>query len=165
MKFMKVLIIVIVLLGCGLCQEPTRVEAATKVPDFSLSPVGDRQAPVDIREFRGKVVLVVFWATWCQPCMKEVPSLISLQNEFGPQGFSVIGLSVEVGDSSAVSRVMKRTGINYPVAIAGSKVSRDFGGVFGIPTAFMVDRSGNVVKSYSGWTSHEVIVNDLKRIL
>ena len=167
MKVMKNLMIFMALLGCMLCFEPASAQAVTKVPDFSLSQVGGGHKAIDIKNFRGKVVLVVFWATWCQPCMHEVPSLISLQKEFGPKGFSVIALSVDEGGmgASAVSKVIDKTGINYPVALSTSKVSNAFGGIFGIPTAFMVDRDGNVVKRYNGWTSHEVIASDLKRVL
>jgi thiol-disulfide isomerase/thioredoxin len=165
MKWIKKITVLMMLMAGLLVVGPAPLRAATKVPDFSLSALSGKDKTIDIRAYRGKVVLVVFWATWCQPCMQEVPSLISLQKEFGPQGFSVIGLSVDEGGSSAVTRVVKKTGINYPVAIASSKVGRDFGGIVGIPTAFMVDRSGNVVKRYSGWTSHEVIAGDLKRVL
>ena len=166
MKLMKNFIILMALWGCAMCLEPASARAVTKVPDFSLSQVGGGGSKdIDIKDYRGKVVLVVFWATWCQPCMHEVPSLISLQKEFGPQGFSVIGLSVDQGGDSAVSRVIHKEGINYPVALATSKVSNEFGGIFGIPTAFMVDRDGNVVKRYNGWTSHDVIVSDLQRVL
>ncbi len=165
MKLLGKMTILMILMAGMLVVGPSPLQAATKVPDFSLSAISGKNKVIDIREYRGKVVLVVFWATWCQPCMQEVPSLISLQKEFGAQGFSVIGLSLDEGGSSAVTRVVEKQGINYPVAIASSKVSRDFGGIVGIPTAFMVDRTGNVVKRYSGLTSHKIIADDLKRVL
>ncbi len=165
MKFMKMMIVLTFMVGMLLVGVSAPQASATKVPDFSLSALNGTDKVIDIREYRGKVVLVVFWATWCQPCMQEVPSLISLQKEFGPQGFSVIGLSVDEGGSSAVLNAIKKNGINYPVALAPSRVGRDFGGILGIPTAFMVDRAGNVVKRYSGWTSHNVLAGDLKEVL
>lgn len=165
MKFMKNLFMLMALVGCAVALGTAPVQAAAKVPEFSLSQVGGQNKAIDIKDYRGKVVLVVFWATWCQPCMHEVPSLISLQKEFGPKGFSVIGLSVDQGGTSAVSRVIKAEGINYPVAMSTAKVGNKFGGIFGIPTAFMVDREGNVVKRYTGLTSHDVFASDLQRVL
>lgn len=162
MKFITIIIAALIF-GTFAVTPPAR--ATTKVPDFSLTALNGSAKTVDIKDFRGKVVLVVFWATWCQPCMQEVPSLISLQKEFSPKGFSVIGLSVDQDGTAAVNRVISRTGMNYPVAMATSKITHDFGGIIGIPTAFMIDRNGNVVKRYTGWTSHKIIVRDLQQIL
>jgi thiol-disulfide isomerase/thioredoxin len=164
MDFMKK-IIVLALLMTGMMVVGSASSQAAKVPDFSLSAINGKDKTIDIKKYRGKVVLVVFWATWCQPCMEEVPSLISLQKEYGPQGFSVIGLSLDESGTSTVARVVQRVGINYPVALASAKVNRGFGGIIGIPTAFIVDRDGNIVKRYSGWTSHEVIAGDLQKVL
>lgn len=140
------------------------VSASTKVPNFSFSSVTDKNT-VDIRDYRGKVVLINFWATWCGPCVKEIPSLIELQNEFGPQGFSVIGISVDQGSTSGVRKAVTKLGVNYPIVIGNSKVSRQFGGVFGVPTSFLVDRSGNVMKKYPGFTDHKIFIKDIKEII
>lgn len=137
------------------------VYGATKVPDFSFPSVPDKER-VDIRDFRGKVVVINFWATWCGPCVKEIASLTSLQKEYGPQGFSVIGVSIDQGGSNVVAKMMKKTGINYPVVIGDAKLSRDFGGVFGVPTSFLVDRAGNVLKRYTGFVSHAVFEEEIK---
>lgn len=148
---------------CGLALS-TDAFAATKVPDFSFPSVSD-SAKVDIRDFRGKVVLINFWATWCGPCVQEIPSLASLQDVYGEQGFSVLGISVDQGGSGVVAKMMKKTGVNYPVVVGNSKVSRDFGGVYGVPTSFLVDRSGNVLKRYTGFVGHKVFEEDIKAAL
>ena len=162
MKFITIIIAALIL---GTFSVTPPVQANTKVPEFSVTALNGSAKTIDIKDFRGKVVLVVFWATWCPPCMQEVPSLISLQKEFAPKGFSVIGLSVNQDGTSAVNRVISQTGMNYPVAIATAKITHDFGGIIGIPTAFIIDRDGNVVKRYTGWTSHKVIARDLKQVL
>ncbi|MFW8601962.1 TlpA family protein disulfide reductase [Desulfobacterota bacterium M19] len=162
MKFITIIIAALIL---GMFSVTPPAQATTKVPEFSVTALNGSAKTIDIKDFRGKVVLVVFWATWCPPCMQEVPSLISLQKEFAPKGFSVIGLSVNQDGTSAVSRVISQTGMNYPVAIATEKITHDFGGIIGIPTAFIIDRDGNVVKRYTGWTSHKVIARDLKQVL
>ena len=142
----------------------TSLYAATKVPDFSFPSVPEKEK-VDIRDFRGKVVLINFWATWCGPCVKEISSLVSLQDEYGPQGFSVIGVSIDQGGARIVEKMMKKTGINYPVVIGDGKIGRDFGGVFGVPTSFLVDRSGNVLKRYTGFVSHKTFEEDIKKAI
>lgn len=140
------------------------VQAAVKVPDFALPAVQDQKV-VDITKLRGKAVLINFWATWCGPCVQEIPSLISLQKEFGPQGLEVIGVSMDQGGEGPVQRIIDKTGINYPVIMGNAQISRDFGGIFGIPASFLVDQSGTVRKRFDGWTSHETFVEGVKQIL
>jgi peroxiredoxin len=138
--------------------------AAVKVPDFALPSIQD-QKMIDINSFRGKAVLINFWATWCGPCVQEIPSLISLQNEFGPQGLTVIGVSMDQNGEGPVQKLIEKTGINYPVVMGDAKISRDFGGIFGIPASFLIDQSGTVRKRFNGWTSHEAFVEDIKHVL
>lgn len=149
---------------CGIFLVVGQSRAATMVPDFSL-PAVLQDKPVDIKDYRGKVLLITFWATWCGPCVQEIPSLVSLQQEYGPRGFSVIGISLDQGGPAVVEKMMKKTGINYPVAMGNSRVSKDFGGIFGIPVSFLVDQSGQVVKRYNGWVSHKVLDEAIQEIL
>ena len=140
--------------------------AVTKVPHFAL-PAADDGKVIDINAYQGKVVLLNFFATWCPPCRKEIKSLIELQNEFGVKQLVVIGISMDDGSSRAkvVSKFIKKTGINYPVALGDEHVAKDFGGVIGIPQSFLVDQSGNVVKSYPGYVDHAVFKNDIESLL
>lgn len=137
---------------------------AAKVPDFSFPAVADGHK-VDIRDYRGKVVLINYWATWCGPCIQEIPSLNSLHDEFGSQGFEVIGMSIDQGGERVVAKMIERAGIKYPIVISSRKLERQFGGVYGVPTSFLVDRSGNVLKRYTGYTSHDVFVEDIKEAI
>jgi len=139
-------------------------QAAPKVPDFILQSVPEKKE-INIKDYRGKVVLVTFWATWCGPCVQEIPSLKSLQEAYGPQGFTVIGISMDQGGARVVEKMMHKTQINYPIVMGNNQVSRDFGGIFGIPASFLVDRSGNVVKRYTGWVSHDVLEADIKKVV
>ena len=138
--------------------------ASTDMPAFALPDVTEGKT-VDSRQYSGKVLLVVFFAAWCPPCMEEVPGLIDLQKEFAREGFSVIGLSVDENGPLIVNTMVKRKGINYPVVMADSKTIRGFGGVYGIPTSFLVSRKGVIVKKYSGLVPHGVLANDIKDVM
>jgi thiol-disulfide isomerase/thioredoxin len=142
---------------------PGDATAATKMPSFELEDVvtGD---PIASSRFEGKSLLITFWATWCPPCIQEIPNLIKLQNEYGTTGFSVVAISVDQ-EKGVVQKMVNRKEINYPVMMADKSVTRDFGGVYGIPTSFLVSKKGTVVKKYSGFVPHSVLVKDLQQII
>lgn len=139
-------------------------QASTKMPSFILANAVDGKN-VDSDVFQGKALLVTFFATWCPPCMQEIPTLVELQQEFAQKGFSVIGLSVDQGGIAEVARLVERQAINYPVLMADAKTAENFGGVFGIPVSFLVNKSGNVVKSYTGLVPHTVLAKDVQSII
>lgn len=143
---------------------PLAVAGSTAMPAFSLASAADEKT-IASEQFKGQVVLVTFFATWCRPCMEEIPSLIHLQDQFGKQGFSVVAISVDQSGKKPVKKVMDKKGINYPVLMADAKVTRDFGGIVGIPTSFLVNRDGNIVKSYPGYVQHAVFANDIEKII
>jgi thiol-disulfide isomerase/thioredoxin len=139
-------------------------QAATQMPSFALESVRDGKI-VDSKFFDGKVLLLTFFATWCPPCAEEVPVLVELQNELADAGFSVVGLSVDQQGPSIVASFVEKRSINYPVLMAESKTTLDFGGVYGIPVAFLVNKSGNVVKKYTGYVQHEILEKDIRSLL
>jgi thiol-disulfide isomerase/thioredoxin len=143
---------------------PGHSQASTKMPAFVLENVVDGKN-VNSIDFQGKALLVTFFATWCPPCMQEIPSLVELQQEFARDGFSVIGLSVDQGGAKEVARLVERQAINYPVLMADAQTAENFGGVFGIPVSFLVNKSGNVVKQYTGLTPHSVLVKDVRSVI
>ncbi len=138
-------------------------DAATKMPAFTLEDVVTGKA-VNSKSFSGKSLLIVFFATWCPPCIQEIPNLIKMQNEFGDEQFSVVGLSVDQ-EKDVVQKLVSREDINYPVMMADKAVTRDFDGVYGIPTSFLINNNGTVVKRYSGYVPHSVLVRDLEQII
>lgn len=140
------------------------VSSATQMPRFSLKSVVDGKK-VDSNKFQNQVVLITFFATWCPPCIEEIPSLIKLQDEFAEQGFSVVAVSVDQGGAKSVKKMVDKTGINYPVLLADSKITRDFGNIVGIPTSFLVNRKGKVIKNYPGYVGHGVFAADIKQLM
>jgi len=138
--------------------------AATKMPVFSLKSVQSGTL-VDSSSFKGKVLLLTFFATWCPPCAQEVPVLNELQEELSDSGFSVVGLSVDQQGAKVVAKFVKKKAITYPVLMAEAKTTSDFGGVYGIPVAFLVNKSGNVVKKYTGYVQHDILEKDVRSLL
>ncbi len=140
------------------------VYAAAKMPSFSL-PDAVSGSTVNSADFTGKTLLITFFATWCPPCMQEVPTLIELHKQFSKSNFSVVGLSVDEGGSSVVAKLVEKRSINYPVLMADAATARNFGGVVGIPTSFLVNKEGNVVKKYPGYVPHTILEQDIKKIM
>ena len=138
--------------------------SSTRMPRFVLPDAVNGQK-TSSSSFEGKALLLTFFATWCPPCIEEVPTLIELQNEYSDDGFSVIGLSVDQGGAKVVKRLIRKKSINYPVLMADAQVMQDFGGVYGIPVAFLINKKGNVVKKYTGYIPKSVLEKDLKKIL
>ena len=141
-----------------------RVGEHMKMVPFNL-PSAAENTMVDSKQFEGKVLLVTFFATWCPPCIQEIPTLIDLQKSYASQGFSVIGMSVDEGGVPPVKRLIDRTGINYPVLMADNEVARGFGGVTGIPVSFLVNRQGELVKKYLGYIEHDVLQDEIKKLI
>lgn len=138
--------------------------ATPEIPQFSLPTVSDGTV-IDSRQLRGKVVLVNFWATWCPPCRKEIPDLIRLQEEFGEKGLVVLGISVDQGGGRVVKKFIKKRKVNYPIVLADQSVVNQFGGVQGVPTSFLFDKTGRRYKSYPGYVTYRVLRKDIAKLL
>jgi cytochrome c biogenesis protein CcmG/thiol:disulfide interchange protein DsbE len=115
--------------------------------EFSLLDVRGEQ--VRLSDYRGKVVLVNFWATWCTPCQEEMPRFMTFQRELGDKGFQAIGISMDDSERPVRSFVSKLK-VNYPIAMGTAKVARSYGGVLGLPVSILINRSGHIVKRFDG---------------
>lgn len=132
-------------------------------PGFTLTNVNDGQA-VNLSDYKGKVVLVDFWATWCGPCRIEIPEFVQMQQRYGSQGFAIIGLSEDDGPEP-VREFYKQFNMNYPVAMADSKVSALYGGVIGLPTTFVIGRDGRIYAKHEGATPASVFETEIQQLL
>ena len=165
MKKLKVVhLTVLFVLLCSTVLMPVVSWASVKMPSFALENVLDGKI-VDSDTFQGKVLLLTFFATWCPPCAEEVPILVKLHSELAAAGFSVVGLSVDQQGASVVAKFIEKREVNYPVLLAEAQTTIDFGGVYGIPVAFLVNKSGNVVKKYTGYIQHDVLEKDIRVLL
>jgi len=132
-------------------------------PAWSLKDVDNRT--VSSADFEGSVILVDFWATWCPPCKKMIPGLIELQEEYGRQGFKVVGISLDDDGASAVKPFNEKYGVNYTSLLANAEVLEAFGEIQSIPTSFLIDRDGRIVSQHVGFVSKERLASEIKKLL
>jgi thiol-disulfide isomerase/thioredoxin len=133
-----------------------------KAPRLALRDLSGRN--IHLRSLRGKVVLLNFWATWCAPCLVEMPVFASWQQQFGPQELRVIGISMD-DDSTPVRDLAAKLKLNYPVAMGDAGLGERYGGVLGLPLTFLIDRSGVVRARFQGETDLDALKKQLNLIL
>ncbi|HET7892142.1 MAG TPA: redoxin domain-containing protein [Candidatus Sulfotelmatobacter sp.] len=139
-------------------------EMGSSLPDFSVQDLQGRS--LSSADFRGKVVLIDFWATWCQPCKKEMPGYQSLEDRYGSQGFAVIGLKFEtMPDMEDPIQFAKEIGVHYPLAVATDDLKNKFGGIEGLPTTLIYDRQGVLRSKVIGFEYTNAIESALKPLL
>ena len=137
-----------------------------QVPDFTWYDHNGQQ--ISFAEFsKGKPVLINFWATWCGPCVKEIPDLVALNDEYLAKGALVIGISADRDDDALtlVSDFTKEHHVNYPIVVDNGNLEEAFGGLQGYPTTFYVDRNGKIVKKMIGLQSKERFSQEPNAIL
>src|SRR5579863_6712404 len=116
-------------------------EVGSRLPEFSMKDLQGRE--LSSGDLRGKVVLVDFWATWCQPCKKEMPGYQKLLDAYGKQGLAVVGFKFDtMADTENPLRFARRIGVRYPLAVASESLRKAFGGIEGLPTTLLYDRQG-----------------------
>jgi thiol-disulfide isomerase/thioredoxin len=132
--------------------------------DFTLKDLDDHD--VSLSEFKGKVVLVNFWATWCGPCKIEIPWLVELQDKYAARGFTVLGVAMDEEGKSAVAPFVRKErfkvggtprSMNYPIVLGNDATADKFGGLIGFPTSVLISKDGHVVKRVDGLVSYDEI--------
>jgi thiol-disulfide isomerase/thioredoxin len=131
-------------------------------PPISLTDIEGKK--LDLADYKGKVVVLDFWATWCGPCRIEIPGLIEMQNKYAKQGFSVIGISMD-DESGSVVEFYKEFKMNYPVAVGNQRIGELYGGIFGLPTTFLIGRDGRIYAKHTGAPSPSVIEDEVRQLL
>ncbi|MFH0777844.1 MAG: TlpA disulfide reductase family protein [Candidatus Eisenbacteria bacterium] len=132
-------------------------------PDFELSSLDGKK--VRLSDFRGKVVILDFWATWCKPCRMELPHFIELYEEFAEQGLEILGVSLDRIGPRELGAFVEEWRIPYPVVLGSGEVVQSYGGIRGIPTTFVIDKTGRVYRKYVGYRKKDVFVNDVVKLL
>ena len=119
-------------------------------PDFTRPSVDGKV--IRLRDYRGKLVLLNFWATWCGPCIAEIPRFSAWQTKFGPHGFQVIGVSMD-DDPAPVHRFKRRYQTSYPIVMGDEHLGELYGGVFGLPVTYLIGPEGKFIARYQGKTN------------
>ncbi len=138
-------------------------EVGSTAPAYALPDLDGKT--VRNSDFLGRVVILDFWATWCPPCRVEVPHFVRLQSKYREQGLAIVGLSLDQGGAKDVRPFADEFDVNYTMLIANDKTADDYGGIVGIPTTFVIDRDGKVVKRFVGYTAPEVFEETIRPLL
>jgi thiol-disulfide isomerase/thioredoxin len=131
-------------------------------PQFVLIDLENRN--LDLRAYRGKVVLLDFWATWCASCQLEMPRFVAWQTQYGPRGLQIIGISMD-DDPALAQKLYKKMKLNYPAAMGNEKLGQLYGGVLGLPLTFLIDGQGKVQAQFRGETDLNMIEEKFKPLL
>jgi peroxiredoxin len=153
--------------GCG----STSVRAAVKgdkerkaAPEFVLKDSDGKT--VHLSDYKGKVVLLDFWATWCAPCKVEIPWFMEFEQQYKDKGFAVLGVSMDEDGWTAVKPYLERIKVNYRIVLGNDKVGDQYGGVDSLPTTFLIDRQGRIAATHVGLSGgKEDFRNDITNLL
>ncbi len=156
--------------GCSSPQEAVKAVS-------SLKPAGDRQTAPDfelkdpdgktvrLSDYRGSVVLLNFWATWCGPCKIEIPWFVEFERKLKHRGFAVLGISMDEGGWETVKPYLSRVKVNYRVLMGTDQVAALYGGVASLPTTFVIDREGRIANVHVGLAAKDDYENDIRELL
>jgi peroxiredoxin len=139
-------------------------EMGSRLPEFSVKDLQGRQ--VSSEDLRGKVVLIDFCATWCQPCKKEMPGYQLLLDRYGSRGFAVVGFKFDtMQDTEDPILFARRLGVRYPLPVASDAVKQEFGGIQGLPTTMIYNRQGILREKIIGFEYTDAVESALKPLL
>ncbi|HUL34054.1 MAG TPA: TlpA disulfide reductase family protein [Candidatus Eisenbacteria bacterium] len=173
-KIAIIVVTIIALIGITIyADRATRVSGASSAaldnnaagklePQLKLKDISGKD--VNLADYKGKVVFVNFWATWCDPCRVEIPWLIGMQNKYGPKGFTVLGIAMDEEGQSAVAPFIEKERfdvdgqqlpMNYPILLGTDEAADKFGGILGYPSSFLISRDGKIVTKFQGLKSED----------
>jgi thiol-disulfide isomerase/thioredoxin len=154
------------LAGCKSAPEAVEAPGAGFLGALELPAVGPRQQAAV--ELSGRVVLVNFMATWCFPCVAELPTLEALQREYGPQGFQVVAVGMDLEGAKVLAPFAEHYELRFPVLVADERIrsgQSPFGPIGALPTSFILDRQGRAVGAWQGVAGHEDVAKAIEKVL
>ncbi len=155
-------ILAMALAGLAACK-PAPLPLLGHAPAWKLKDLDGKE--VSSSQFRGKVVVVDFWATWCVPCIGEIPGYIKLQEKYGKDGLVIVGVSLDEKGPEQVKPFVKARVMNYQVVMGSEEVQQLFGGLDSIPTTFLIDRAGEIRDRKIGAEPAEAYERKIKAVL
>ena len=169
MRYTSALVLALSLLLGG-CTSTERVRAAVKgekdrkpAPAFTLKDANGQQ--VSLADYKGKVVLLNFWATWCGPCKIEIPWFVEFEQKFKDKGFAVLGVAMDEEGWEVVKPYLAEKKVNYRNLLGNDTVAQLYGGVDSLPTTFVIDRDGRIASAHVGLVSKSDYQNEIQTLL
>ena len=169
MKTALTLVIALSLAGCTTNQSgtagPNPSAQKSMAPEFDLENVAGGKLKSD--DLKCKITVVDFWATWCEPCISEIPNYNALRESYSDKGVEILGITVESGPLKDIKPKVEELKMNYKVVVGNDEVIDGFGGLIGFPTTFIVDKDWRVYKKYLGMTRNKkaMIEKDLQKLI
>jgi thiol-disulfide isomerase/thioredoxin len=142
------------------------------LPTVIMKDLNDRE--VSLSQYKGQVVLVNFWATWCAPCKVEIPWMIEFQKKYSSRGFTILGVSMDEDGKTAINPFLEKErfdvngqkeSMNYPILLGNSAIADKFGGIVGLPTSMLFTRDGKKIKTIVGLVNHDDIAKSIESLL
>jgi peroxiredoxin len=146
----------------GIIAATAQMKSGT-APDFTLQSLDGKT--IHLSDYRGKAVVLNFWATWCSPCKIEMPWFVDLQKQYGPAGVQFLGVAMDDASTKEITEFAQSMNVNYPILIGKEAVGDAYGGVQFLPETFYIDRNGKVVDKAFGLKGRAEIEDDIKKIL
>jgi len=160
-RLLLVVLLVVIIAGCGKGDIGQNLTGGA--PDFTLPAVDGSM--VSMSDYSGKVILVDFWATWCPPCLEMIPVLTKLHKNYSDKGLVILAISLDRDGLEALGTFVHEKMIPYKVIMGDTKIGNAFGGVSSIPTLYMVDRDGRLVRKLTGYHSYGQLEEQVKKYL
>jgi peroxiredoxin len=131
----------------GLCAQAQPELVQKKAPSFVREDLTGQK--ISLEEYRGKVVLLNFWATWCAGCQVELPKFAAWQKKYGSRGFSVLAVSMD-DTVDPVRKTARRLKLDFPVVMGDARLGDAYGGLLGLPVTYLIDREGKILAKFNG---------------
>jgi thiol-disulfide isomerase/thioredoxin len=151
---------------------PPSTAGDSPAPNVVLKDLNDRD--VTLAQYKGQVVLVNFWATWCEPCKVEIPWMIEFQKKYSPRGFTILGVSMDEEGKKAIEPFLEKErfdvngqkeAMNYPILLGNDSIAEKFGGILGLPTSMLFTRDGKKIRTIVGLVNHDDIAKVIEGLL
>lgn len=139
------------------------IRIAEPAPAFRARNLDGQE--VTAADFKGKTVLLVFWATWAEPCVEQLPALVELQRQHGSNDFTVLGVSLDDKGAAHVKRFAVEKKLNFPIVMGDARLAADYGPVTGLPTLILIERRQFILQRYVGVTGKDALAADIETAL